>query len=344
MFEFINSTTEKEYENFASGHKNSNFLQAGFWTSVKKQWDNCKIISRDSNGKVRASIQILIRKVPFLPYTIFYAPRGPICDSNEIEGMLDLIEGSKQLAKKRKGIILITDPAFMADDKEFINNAKGAGFEIIPSKDGFDGIQKRFAFRLNIENRTSEEVFQAFHSKTRYNIRLATRKGVTSRLGTRDDLTKFHEIMKVTGERDEFGIRPLWYFQHMYDTIPEENMRLYVAEYQGNIIAGTIAIYYGDKVWYLYGASSNQHRNVMPNYLLQWNMILWAFEKKCRIYDFRGVSGNVTPDDPQYGLYRFKKGFNGDFVEFMGEMQIVYKPFLNKIIKLVEKIIKKIRR
>lgn len=70
----------------------------------------------------------------------------------------------------------------------------------------------------------------------------------------------------------------------------------------------------------------------MPNYLLQWEMIRWAIEEKCNIYDFRGVSGDITPDNPLYGLYRFKKRFNGNFVEFLGEYELPLKPFVAKLV------------
>ena len=108
-----------------------------------------------------------------------------------------------------------------------------------------------------------------------------------------------------------------------------EHARLYMAfDPAGTPIAGTLAIWYGDKVWYLYGASSNEHRNLMPNYLLQWRMIQWAVETGCRIYDFRGVSGNVSEDNPLYGLFRFKQGFGGDFTEFVGEEDLVLSPVI----------------
>lgn len=98
------------------------------------------------------------------------------------------------------------------------------------------------------------------------------------------------------------------YFAAMLDNLGE-HARLYMAfDPNDTPIAGTLAIHYGDKVWYLYGASSNEHRNLMPNYLLQWRMIQWAVETNCRIYDFRGVSGDVSEDNPLYGLFRFKQG------------------------------------
>ena len=102
-----------------------------------------------------------------------------------------------------------------------------------------------------------------------------------------------------------------------------------MAYYEGQAIAGTLAIWYGDKVWYLYGASSNEHRNLMPNYMLQWDMIQWAVDQGCRLYDFRGVPGQVGEDHPLYGLYKFKLGFGGDYVEFVGEMDLVRKPLIN---------------
>jgi Uncharacterized protein involved in methicillin resistance len=103
-----------------------------------------------------------------------------------------------------------------------------------------------------------------------------------------------------------------------------EDARLYMAYWEGKPIAGTLAIHFGNKVWYLYGASSNEHRNVMPNYQLQWAMIRWALETKSDIYDFRGVSGDLTPENPLYGLYLFKKGFGGELTEFCGELTMVY--------------------
>ena len=92
---------------------------------------------------------------------------------------------------------------------------------------------------------------------------------------------------------------------------------------------GTVAVQYGDKVWYLYGASSNNYRNLMPNYLLQWRMIEWAIENNCRIYDFRGISGDLSENNPLFGLYRFKKGFGGELVEFAGEFEYNMKPVIN---------------
>ena len=131
-------------------------------------------------------------------------------------------------------------------------------------------------------------------------------------------------------ELEHFGFK---YFSNMLKNLGE-HCRLYMAFLGDEAIAGTLAIWFGDKVWYLYGASANVHRETMPNYALQWEMIRWAVEKGCRIYDFRGVSGDLSEDNPLYGLYKFKKGFNSELVEFMGEYDLVISPMWNSLIKL----------
>lgn len=338
MFEFVDKNSA-EFDAFAASHPNGNFLQAPFWSEIKNTWGNEYIISRDENGKVRGTMLLLIKKVPKLPYTFLYAPRGPVCDPSDFDALRDMIDAVKQVAKQRKGYVFKCDPSFLMSDESFKQNAEKLGLHIIPSGKNFEGIQPNFVFRLDIQNKTYDELFEAFHSKTRYNIRLAGRKGVTVRRGDKSDLPAFHEIMKITGTRDRFSIRPLEYFERMYDVMADGHLRLYCAELDGKMIAATIAIYYGDKVWYLYGASSNEHRNVMPNYLLQEAMIKWALEKQCRIYDFRGVSGDMSPENPLYGLYRFKSGFSGELVQFVGECEMVFKPLVKKAADIAAKIL-----
>lgn len=341
MFEFLEKDNLKEYEQFVWNHPNQNFLQAPVWGELKTEWKKHFLVSRDDEGKIRASAMILERKVPYLPWTILYCARGPVCDSDCKDAMIDMAQGIKQLAKKCKAYIFRADPGMEMKDELFKKSVTEAGFKIKPAGKNFDGVQPRFVYRLPISGKSEEEILSGFESKTRYNLRLSVRKGVTVRQGSRDELPRFYEIMKETGTRDHFAIRPLSYFEKMYDLMSPKYLRFYVAEHEGDIIAATIAIYYGDKVWYLYGASSNSKRNVMPNYQLQWEMIKWAKEMDCRIYDFRGVSGDLSPENPLYGLYRFKKGFNGELVEFVGEIEMVFKPWVKKIVDLGQKVLKR---
>ena len=120
-------------------------------------------------------------------------------------------------------------------------------------------------------------------------------------------------------------------------------MKLMMAYHEDKPVSGIIDIIYGNKIWYLYGASSNEHRNLMPNYLLQWEMIKEAIKAKKDMYDFRGVSGVLDESHPQYGLYRFKKGFGAEFTEFIGEIYFNFKPLVYWAYKISEKIFKKAR-
>ena len=146
--------------------------------------------------------------------------------------------------------------------------------------------------------------------------------------------------MVETGERDNFGIRPLEYFERMHDCLGKKHFKLLMARHEGIIIAGIILVMYGNKVWYAYGASSNTKRNLMPNYKLQWEGIKYAKSIGAEIYDFRGVPGVLEDekDHPEYGLYRFKKGFNATFTEFIGQVLLEVRPFKYKVFKIAQKI------
>lgn len=343
MIEFVTNENIAAYDAFVEAHPKGHFMQASMWAKQKPDWKWEGILSKDDDGNIRGAMSVLIRKVPYLKYTLMYAGRGPVCDIHDKETLSDLTEGAKTLAKKYKAYTLKIDPDVVIADTEFADIMKSLSYKHMDTGKNFSGIQPRFVFRLNVEGRTKDEVLASFESKTRYNVRVAERKGVEVKIMGKEAVADFSRIMLETGVRDGFVVRNEAYFSNMLDNLGE-HARLYMAYADGVAIAGTLAILYGDKVWYLYGASSNAHRNLMPNYLLQWSMIQWAIEEGCRIYDFRGVSGDLSEDNPLYGLYRFKKGFNGDFTEFVGEFNLVFKPFIDFTVTKGEKLLRKLRK
>lgn len=328
MFEYISKDTLPEYEEFIASHPKGHFLQSHKWAAVKSSWKWEAVATRDDSGKICGAMSVLIRKAPGLPYTLMYSARGPVCDVHDKKTLAALTEGVSQLSKKYKSYALKLDPDVLSSDTEFIENMKALGYHHKPGDKNFDGVQPNYVFRLNVKGKTEDELMAAFHSKTRYNLRLSYRKGVTVKICGKEMLPDFSRIMLETGNRDGFITRNQAYFETMLDALGE-NARLYMAFWEGKPIAGTLAIHFGNKVWYLYGASSNEHRNVMPNYQLQWEMIKWSLETGCDIYDFRGVSGDLTPENPLYGLYLFKKGFSGDLCEFCGEFEMIYNRPVN---------------
>ena len=338
--EILNEQNRAEYEQFLRTHPKGNFAQSPEWARVKTAWQSEAVIVRDAEGRIKGTASVLIRRMPLLHYGLAYSSRGPVCDIHYTETLHELISDLKELAKSHKCYLLKIDPDVPVSETEFEHFLESEGFVCRGRGKNFEGIQPRFVFRLYLNGRTEEEIMASFHSKTRYNIRVAIKKGVTVKIETRDKLKDFYEIMLETGMRDNFVTRPLSYFERMYDELGDD-VRLYMAYYEGKPIAGTLAIHYGDKVWYLYGASSNAYRNVMPNYLLQWEMIRWAIETGARVYDFRGVSGDIDESNPLYGLYRFKKGFNGELTEFVGEYDLVLSKPVKTFYDVGEKVYKK---
>ena len=335
--------SKQEYKKFLENHERCNFQQSLEWAKVKDSWKNEVILAEDEQGNIIGSLSVLIRKIPIFG-NLMYSSRGPVCDIHDEKVLEQLTEGAKQLAKKYHAFVLKIEPDIKSDDQEFREIVTKLGYRIKDdAKDFSEEIQPRYVFRLDIKGKTEDEIFAGFHQKTRYNIRLAIKKGVTVKEGTKEDLKDFHKIMVETGARDGFIIRPLEYFEKMYDALAPEHMKLLMAYYEGKPISGVIPIMYGNKTWYLYGASSNEYRNVMPNYLLQWEMIKLAIARKNDIYDLRGVSGVVDESHPQYGLYRFKKGFGAEFTEFLGEIYIPFKPVWYKLYKVAEKTFRKLR-
>ena len=317
-----------KYEAFLQKHPKGHFMQSVRWAHVKSFWKNEIVTVEDGDGAIKGSISLLIRKLPLLPYTMMYSPRGPVCDPHDGETMKALLDKCRKLAKKYRSYALKMDPDIEIEDTRFEEIVRNFGFKVSRGLKNYEGIQPRFVFRLDLKGKTEEQLMKDFHQKVRYNIRLAERKGVTVKVGSRDDVAVFHRLIVETGIRDHFVVRSREYYEKVFDSFAPDNIRVFIAYYGDEPIAGTVGILYGNKCWYLYGASKNEHRNLMPNYLLQWNMIRWALESGCEIYDFRGVPGDLDENNPMYGQYKFKEGFKGKFTEFTGMLDYVFDPFI----------------
>ena len=314
-----------EYEAFVKSHRYGNFMQSIHWTKVKNNWGHEVLVVRREDGAIAGGVLVLIKRMP-LGFSMLYAPRGPVCDYLEQPVMAQLLEGIRELAKKYNAIFFKCDPMVEETDQAVIQMFRSLGYQIKEGAAESETVQRRFNYILpDIQGKTPDEVIASFSQKTRYNIRVAKRHGVEWRVCGKEGLDDFVMLSHITAERDNFTDRSKAYYAKMLDAFGED-MRLYLCYYEGIPLSGAMCCRYAGKTNYIFGASDSKYRNVMPNYLMQWEMINWALEGNCYIYDFLGIPVNCDPNSPMYGVYRFKKGFNGRAVGYAGEFDYLFKP------------------
>lgn len=335
----------KRYKEFLENNENARLTQALEWGKVKNNWIQ-EIVYLEENGKIIASMSLLLEKVPKIKSYLMYASRGPVCDPKDIETINKLVKEAYALAKKYNAFCLKFDPQIIYDEN-LEKMYKQNGYKTSGKKPDHDRlIQPLYEAVLDIENKTEEELMKGFAEKTRYNIRLSKRKGVEVYYSRKEeDLKAFYELYKITCTRDKIGCRDYEYFKRMLEAFDEEHLKIYIARHEDTILSAAIAVTYGTEMFYLYGASSNEKRNLMPNYAMQWEMIKWGLEKNCKTYNF----GGVIYLDKNNGLYKFKTGFVREkgLLKYIGEVDKVYNGFIyfgyTKVLPILKKIQRKFR-
>jgi lipid II:glycine glycyltransferase (peptidoglycan interpeptide bridge formation enzyme) len=284
-----------------------------------------------------ACAQVLYRPLPGGLGTIAYAPRGPAvetADRARAEAALGaLVAAIEPLARKQRAICLKIEPDLEEDParrSRWRGLLDGLGFRPSPQT-----VQPRTTLAVDLDA-DPEELLRRMKQKTRYNVRLAARKGVAVRAGDEADLPAFFQMMEVTAGRDQFGIHSRAYYETVHRLfVPPGRGRLLLAEHEGELLAGLVVLCFRDTAIYMYGASSNQKRNLMPTYLLQWKAMQWAREQGCHTYDLWGVPDEdeatleaefAARSDGLWGVYRFKRGFGGRLVRTIGAWDLVYAP------------------
>ena len=306
------------WNQFLSQHPNAHLLQTGEWGELKGgfEWKPVRVI-RDNVGA-----QILFRKLP-LGFTVGYIPKLVISDQSVSEQFWQEIDF---VCRKYRAIFLKLEPdswegQFILHDSSFILSKHN--------------IQPPRTLIVDILG-TEEEILARMKQKTRYNIRLSEKKGVTVRAW--DDLESFHKMMLLTGGRDNFGVHSLEYYRRAYELLHPNGMcEILVAEYEGKPLAALFVARNGNRAYYLYGASTDEERNRMPTYLLQWEAMKWAKARGCEEYDLWGVPDEdeaaleanfETRRDGLWGVYRFKRGFGGELRRAAQALDRVYNPLL----------------
>ncbi|MDD5382689.1 MAG: peptidoglycan bridge formation glycyltransferase FemA/FemB family protein [Candidatus Margulisbacteria bacterium] len=326
----ITFAEKDRWNDFAANHQESPVLQSFEWGELKANfgWQPLRIAIEDQ-GKIVAGISILKREIPYVRHSIFYAPRGPLVDFSNRELLESLLSSVEKEAEKHHAISLKIDPDINEERKDILDLLHRLGFEKAPKQ-----VQPRATILLDL-SRGLDDLLMSFEEKTRYNIRLAEKKGVVVREDpSQKGVELFHEMYKETAKRDNFLIHPLSYYQKIREKMFEKGLGSnFIAYYNSKPIAAVIIFCFGSKIWYMYGASTSEHRNLMPNHLLHWRIMAWAKERNYKTYDLWGIPANPKEGHPLWGVYRFKKGFGGKPVKYIGAYDFPYSPLFYHLLE-----------
>jgi lipid II:glycine glycyltransferase (peptidoglycan interpeptide bridge formation enzyme) len=315
----------------------ANALQSWAWGDFKSRWGwsakRVMLTVAENSWEPLAAAQVLKRSVPRLPYSILYVPKGPTLDYNDAGLRVQVLKELEKLARREKAIMIKIDPEvvrYWGKDQER-KSPLGARFTAELQQRGWQYSAEQIQFPNTVVldlTQSEEDLLSAMKSKTRYNIRLAGRKGISVRKGTPDDLPAIAAMYEETAVRDGFAIRPPAYYLDAWRSFYEAGMAVpLIAEFQSEPIAAVVLIRFGERVTYMYGASSDRERRRMPNYLLQWEAIRWGKAQGCTVYDFWGAPTEFVEEDPLWGVWRFKDGFQGDVVWHIGAWDFPVRPF-----------------
>jgi peptidoglycan pentaglycine glycine transferase (the first glycine) len=317
-------------------------LQSWAWGEFKSQhgWSATRMLFQEGNRTVAAA-SLLRRKLSRLPVSMLYVPKGPLLDWSDTALAAGVLDELERLARRWRVIFIKIDP-----DVYYAEAEPADGAAALPATTRFgrpvtaqavahllqvrgwrfsnEQVQFRNTVLLDLD-RTEDEILAAMKQKTRYNVRLARRRGVTVRTGTADDLVTFYKLYLETSRRNGFLIRtPEYYYGAWGRFLDAGRARLFLADVEGETVAGLMLFTFGSAAWYMYGASSQRYRERMPSYLLQWEAIRYARAAGCTLYDLWGAPDDLEESDPMWGVYRFKLGLGGELARGLGAWDLSF--------------------
>ncbi|HEY1350855.1 MAG TPA: peptidoglycan bridge formation glycyltransferase FemA/FemB family protein [Ktedonobacteraceae bacterium] len=336
----------EEWDAFICEHAKGHLLQSWDWGELKAgpTWRPLRLaLCAGDSGRIVAAAQVLQRTAWHLPAYcghLAYIPRGPVLDwqasVGEGESLPRLfLSGLRAFLHERGALALQVEPHLE------VTTAAGQSALAVLRELGFYATRPVQPVRtIVLDIRPDEEALLAgMREKWRYNVRLAMRRGVeVSEARTREDLQAWYTLLAATGERARFGIHTFAYYQKIWQVLgPRQRARLFVARAQGELLAGVFVGLLGREAIYLYGASSDVQRNLMPNYLLQWEAIRWARKAGATSYDFWGIPATEQADEAMAGVYRFKSGWGGRVVCWPGNYEYVYHPLIMRGVRALRR-------
>jgi lipid II:glycine glycyltransferase (peptidoglycan interpeptide bridge formation enzyme) len=259
---------------------------------------------------------------------VAYVPKGPVLDYHDAALLDEMLDALKDLGARHRVISLKIEPE-LPEETGIGDRLMRLGLKPAPT------VQMRSTIWVDLTP-PEDEILARQKQKTRYNTRLAARKGVTVSVGDIEDVVAWYRLYAVTAERDGFSIHDLDYYRLVMETLQPQGMAtLLLAHHEGDLLGGIIVFRFGIKAQYMYGASSNEKRNLMAPYLLQWEGMRWAKQQGVTIYDLWGIPDRLEENEDLWGVYRHKRGYGGQIVRYAGAFDIVRSPLQHMALERV---------
>lgn len=323
------------WDAFVNDHPHGHLLQSWAWGEVKAPsgWQPVRLGLWDQEKQcLVAGAQVLRRTAAHVPLWVghlAYIPKGPLLDWTQPALCTSFFAQLDRYLRQHGAIALRFEPSIATGtiaEKLLQEFLKGQPVQLIHP------VQPLRTITIDLQA-DETELRRRMKEKWRYNIGLAGRKGVTVRVAeTPEDVQRWYALLQITGERDQFGVHTLDYYLLAWRILTAQGLaRLLLAEYEDQLLAGIFVTVFAHEGIYMYGASSNERRNLMPNYLLQWEALRWAKEQGARSYDLWGIPDTDNENEAMAGVYRFKSGWGGEIVRFVGCYERVYRPLLMRL-------------
>jgi lipid II:glycine glycyltransferase (peptidoglycan interpeptide bridge formation enzyme) len=365
----------EEHLAFIEARRSASFLQTPAWAAVKQEWRAESIGWRDAAGTLVGAGLVLHRPVPRLRrFTLAYLPEGPLLDWADavdtglgrwLDPMAAYLKGAGAFGI-RMGVPVVTRRWTAAQVKDGLADPAVRTLREVPTEvdpvggrvtdhlaahgwrdqhvaEGFGSGQPQYTFAVPLAGRDEADVLRGMNQLWRRNIKKADKSGVVVTATDGSDATaleRFHTLYVETAARDHFTPRPLAYFRQMFDAMTAESperLRLFLATHEDDLVAATIYVRVGAHTWYLYGASSTAKREVRGSNAVQWAMLREALAACADVYDLRGITSTLDPEDSHAGLVQFKVGTGGEAVESVGEWDLALNTPLYKAFDLYMK-------
>jgi lipid II:glycine glycyltransferase (peptidoglycan interpeptide bridge formation enzyme) len=354
----IRTISADEHATYLAAQPSASFLQTPGWAAVKSEWkaESLGWFDPANPSELVGVALVLYRQMPKVKRYLAYLPEGPVIDWDAIDlgrflrplaahaqeqGAFGLRMGPpvatrRWTAKTIKDAIAGGQQPKLGDVRPDVIEPSGAtvaaqlralGWKAPRVGEGFAAGQPQYVFQVPLAGRSQDDLLKGMNQLWRRNIKKADKLGVEVTLGTPEDLKAFHQLYVETAERDHFTPRPLPYFVKMQAAMAHQpadvcDFRLYNAYHEGDLVASTIWVRVGGHSWYSYGASSTAKRDVRGSNAIQWRMMSDALAAGASVYDLRGITDTLDPDDPHVGLIQFKVGTGGEAVEYVGEWDL----------------------